>query len=49
MSNPMPSAQPYGVQTIVKAVDERKNEQSTAIRLAIQHAKLWVSRRRLEE
>jgi len=32
MSNPPPSAEKYGAQTIVKAVDERKNKQSAAIR-----------------
>jgi len=31
MSNPLPSAEQYGVKTIVKAVDECKNEQSAAI------------------
>ena len=30
MSNPLPSAKQYGAQTVVKAVDERKNERSTA-------------------
>jgi len=32
MSNVLPSAEQYGVQTVVKAVDERKYEQCTAIR-----------------
>jgi len=32
MSNPLPSAEQYGAQTIVKAVDERKYEQCAAIR-----------------
>jgi len=32
MSNPLPSAEQYGAQTVVKAIDERKNEQSAAIR-----------------
>jgi len=32
MSDPLPSAEQYGVQTVVKAVDERKNEQSATIR-----------------
>jgi len=32
MSNPLPSAEQYGAQTVVKAVDGRKNEQSAAIR-----------------
>jgi len=32
MSNPLPSAEQYGAQTVVKAVDERKYEQSAAIR-----------------
>jgi len=32
MSNPLPSAEQYGAQTVVKAFDERKWEQSTAIR-----------------
>jgi len=35
MSNPLPSAEQYGVQTVVKAVGERKKEQSAAIRSAI--------------
>jgi len=30
MSNPLPSAEQYGAQTVVKAVDERKNERSAA-------------------
>jgi len=34
MSNPLPSVEQYGAQT-VKAIDEQKNEQSAAIRLAI--------------
>jgi len=41
MSNPLPSAQQYGVQTVVKAIDEQKNEQSAAIRSAI-----WCANRR---
>jgi len=59
MSNPLPSALQYGAHTVVKAVDERKNVQSAAIRLvmqcrncnrpALQHAKRRVSRRRPEE
>jgi len=32
MSNPLPSAEQYGAQIVVKAIDERKNEQSAAIR-----------------
>jgi len=32
MSNLLPSAEQYGAQTVVKAVHERKNEQSAAIR-----------------
>jgi len=32
MSNALPSAEQDGAQTVVKAVDERKNEQSAAIR-----------------
>jgi len=32
MSNALPSAEQYGAQTVVKAVDERKNVQSAAIR-----------------
>jgi len=35
MSNPLPSAQQYGAQTVVKAIGEWKNEQSAAIHLAI--------------
>jgi len=31
MSNPLPSAGQYGAQTVVKAIDEWKNEQSAAI------------------
>jgi len=31
MSNPLPSAEQYGTQTIVKAIDERKYEQWAAI------------------
>jgi len=49
MSNPLPSNQQYGAQTVVKAVDKWKNEQSAAIRRAIQHEKRRVSRRRPEE
>jgi len=32
MSNPLPSEGQYSAQTIMKAVDEWKNEQSAAIR-----------------
>jgi len=32
MRNPLPSAEQYGMQTVVKAVDERRYEQSYAIR-----------------
>jgi len=32
MCNPLPFTEQYGVQTVVKAVDERKIEQSTPIR-----------------
>jgi len=32
MSNALQSAEQYGAQTVVKAVHERKNEQSAAIR-----------------
>jgi len=32
MSNTLSSAEQYGAKTVVKAVDERKNEQSAAIR-----------------
>jgi len=35
MSNPLLSAERYGVQIVVKAVDEKKNEQSAAICSAI--------------
>jgi len=30
MSNALPSAEQYGAQTVVKVVDERKNERSAA-------------------
>ena len=30
MSNPLPSAEQYGAHTVVKAIDERKNERSAA-------------------
>ena len=32
ISNPLPSAEQYGAQTVVKAIDERKNVQSDTLR-----------------
>jgi len=42
MSNPLPFAMQYGVQT-VKDVDERKKEQSAAIYGAIRCVNRWES------
>ena len=44
MSNPLSSAEQYGVQTVVKATDERKYEQCAAIRRAIRRANRRESR-----
>jgi len=44
MSNPTPSAEKYGAKTVVKAVDERKNEQSAAICGTIRRANRRESR-----
>jgi len=35
ISNTLPSAEQYGVQTVIEAVDERMNVQSAAIRCEI--------------
>jgi len=37
MRNPLPTVEQYSAQTVVKAVDKRKNEQSAAICSAIRH------------
>ena len=49
MSNPVPSVEQYGAQTVMKDVDERKNERSAApsgVQYGVQIVKNAVGERR---